>query len=41
MRAALLPFWLFEVSVRTEYSATVGVAADPCALPYHFLLLRR
>ena len=31
MRAALLPFWLFEVSVRSEYSATVGVAADPCA----------
>ena len=38
MRAALLPFWLFEVSVRTEYTATVGVAADPCAFQHRDML---
>lgn len=31
MGALLLPFWLFEVSVRVEYSATVGTARDKCA----------
>lgn len=31
MQALLLPFWLFEVSVRVEYSAAVGTAREKCA----------
>jgi len=31
VRPVLLPFWLFEASVRVQHSATLGFAAEGCA----------